>query len=305
MDTRPRYLQRHEIDLSKWDNCISQSENGLIYGYSWWLDAMADHWDGLILNDYEVVMPITWKQKYTIKYLYQPRFTSSLGMFKKPNVSASLEDFLSLIPKKFRYWDFDLNEDNAIRTVAGLQLKMRERTNLIIKADDYTQVRGEYSRLARRSLAKAIHHEVIVTEADIEAVITTYQKHYSKLHPAIVDKDYQNLIVAGKQAFKKGLASGYTASLEGKIIGFYMVLHDSKFYYSLLGGTTDTGKELGAFYALTDHIIKLAMDDNRSFRFEGSDIPGVAFFNRQFGPQYLQYLHVLRNNLPFPLNILK
>ena len=53
------YLSNKNIDKQKWDRCIDMASNGLIYAYSFYLDAMSKHWDALILNDYEIVMPLT------------------------------------------------------------------------------------------------------------------------------------------------------------------------------------------------------------------------------------------------------
>ena len=72
-----QYLSHDEIDKPKWDRCIDEAPNGLIYSYSFYLDHMAKHWDGLVLskgphsdNDYEAVMPLTWNKKYGLHYLY-------------------------------------------------------------------------------------------------------------------------------------------------------------------------------------------------------------------------------------------
>ena len=67
--------------MIKWDNCITNAPNGLIYGYSFYLDHMAKQWDALVLNDYEAVMPLTWNKKYGIN-LFIPAFSySSIGSF--------------------------------------------------------------------------------------------------------------------------------------------------------------------------------------------------------------------------------
>ena len=81
-----RYLPYNDIDKKKWDACIAAADNGLVYAGSMYLDAMAQNWDALILDDYKAVMPLTWKKKYSIHYLYQPFFTSCLGVFGK-NIS--------------------------------------------------------------------------------------------------------------------------------------------------------------------------------------------------------------------------
>ena len=54
------YLTEKNINKKKWDHCISNATNGLIYGYSYYLDYMADHWDALVLNDYHGERNITY-----------------------------------------------------------------------------------------------------------------------------------------------------------------------------------------------------------------------------------------------------
>ena len=70
-----RYIRRKEIDIAKYDACIETAINARIYAYSWYLDIVADNWDILVLNDYEAVMPLPWRSKYFIKYVYPPAWT--------------------------------------------------------------------------------------------------------------------------------------------------------------------------------------------------------------------------------------
>ena len=120
-----QYLSYHQIDKHKWDACIDSAENGLVYGYSIYLDTMANYWDALVLNDYETVMPLTWNRKYGIYYLYQPPFTACLGIFGNDLSTAIVKDFLLAIPAKFRYWDIALNEGNFFE-LEGIDLRQPE-----------------------------------------------------------------------------------------------------------------------------------------------------------------------------------
>src|ERR1700712_4741862 len=128
-----KYLTHQQIDKKKWDACMDNASNTLIYGYSFYLDAMAKHWDGLVLNDYEAVMPLTWNKKYGIAYLYQPFFCASLGVFGTSVTGAITENFLLNIPAKFRYLDISLNHGNLYKmNVPGLY----ERKNYILSLYD-------------------------------------------------------------------------------------------------------------------------------------------------------------------------
>ena len=90
MQDQIRYVKRKDIDAQKWDECISNSPNGIIYAYVFYLDCMADQWDALVYNDYEAIMPLTWRKKYGVAYLYQPFFTQQSGIFSQQPVTASI-----------------------------------------------------------------------------------------------------------------------------------------------------------------------------------------------------------------------
>src|SRR5258708_31792158 len=101
-EARLQYLLHNEIDKTKWDKCIDEGGNGLIYGYSFYLDRMAREWDALVFKDYEAIMPLTWNKKMGIYYLYQPHFTASLGVFGKNLNEEINKEFIQCIPQKFR-----------------------------------------------------------------------------------------------------------------------------------------------------------------------------------------------------------
>src|SRR5687768_1600053 len=96
------YVSRDALDVKKWNACIDRAANGLVYGYSFYLDHMALQWDALVLNDYEAVMPLTYNKKYGISYLYQPFLTAQLGVFGKTVNAELVEAFLAAIPSRFR-----------------------------------------------------------------------------------------------------------------------------------------------------------------------------------------------------------
>ncbi|MDP4600608.1 MAG: hypothetical protein NWS84_05650, partial [Polaribacter sp.] len=85
------YLKRAALDVEKYDLCIENSIQSRIYAFSWYLDIVADHWDVLVLNDYEAVMPLPWKKKFGLKYITQPYFCQQLGIFSKEEISEEIQ----------------------------------------------------------------------------------------------------------------------------------------------------------------------------------------------------------------------
>src|SRR5579875_594423 len=106
------YIRNNAIDKTLWNQCIDNAGNGLIYAYSIYLDCMADNWDALVFNNYEAVMPLPWRKKFGIYYLYQPFFVAQLGLFGNNITAELLEKFLNAIPSKYPYWDLSFNHKN-------------------------------------------------------------------------------------------------------------------------------------------------------------------------------------------------
>ena len=302
-----RYLERNEIDTIKWDNCIGNAFNGLIYARSFYLDAMAENWSALVAGDYQYVMPLTWSKKLGLKYLYQPYFTKSLGVFGNINHSFEISSFLNAIPEMFRYWDIDLNENNFVSTDIRKLRQRARRNHLLPLVNDYDHISQQYKRLANRMTKKAIEGQVQIVRGETPAlIIQLYQRDYANRHKRISGAVYEKLTSCTAYAFENNLAETYLAkSLSGETLAYYMILKDEHYIYSLLGGSTKEGKQKGAFYLLTDAIIRDHAGTNKIFRFEGSDIPGISFFDNLFGPERISYQHLVMNRLPFLIRFFK
>ena len=126
-DTMPTIsiIPSHQINFTKWDNCISQSSNDIIYAHSFYLNAMCDTWCGLIIDDYKTVLPVPFRKKFSITYCYTPAFIQQLGLFGNEKIFN--ESIIQSIKKHFLFGDLMLNFENKI---SSLQ-KIKSLTNLI------------------------------------------------------------------------------------------------------------------------------------------------------------------------------
>jgi hypothetical protein len=303
-----KYLERNKIDIKKWDQCIDQAANGLIYAKSFVLDCLSKNWSALVWNDYETVMPLTWNKKFFIRYLYQPPFVARLGIFGNILDPGIYKSILANIPSKFRYIDIDMNEgNNEMLNFSNQTFAIRKRLNLLLPLSGYEQIHNGYKRLAKRMIRKATEHGIrMQSESDPAATIDFYYEHYSHQHPHLSRRDFDRLISFCKSNEGRKHIQCYRAiSPEGEILAAYLLFSDSRYIYSVLGGSTNQGKDLGAFYLLTDAALKHNCQTKKVFRFEGSDLEGIAFFDRQFGSFEVYYPHLIQNRLPWPLKIFK
>ena len=190
MELKISYLPQANIDKQKWDRCIETAGNGLIYAYSFYLDAMSKNWDALIMNDYEAVMPLTWNKKYGIYYLYQPFFAAHLGVFGNNLSSIIVQSFLESIPVKFKYWDFYLNEKN-LYSIPGF--KMYERSNYILSLEkSYEDLTAHYAKSHLRNIRRAKEAGNIVKKNIPVGDVIFLAKEQAKNFSPITGKDYEN-----------------------------------------------------------------------------------------------------------------
>jgi hypothetical protein len=302
--TSPIYIKNKEIDRVKWDKCISGSSNGLIYAYSFYLDAMSRHWDALILNDYEWVMPLTWNRKMRISYLYQPFFTASLGIFGN-NITAELVTyFLENIPSKYKYWDISLNHSNLFKLE---RFKFVERTNYILPLNqDFDKLTKSFSQNHTRNINKATRQNLHLEKNIGTRKVIEQAKLQLKEFSLITSTDLNNLNKVYKLLHTKNKARTYGVSnAKGQLLSSCILFFSHNRIYYILAGNHPDSKSSGSSHYLISEIIREFAGQDLVFDFEGSDVKSIAKFYAGFGAREEKYPAVKLNRLPPLLKLFK
>lgn len=311
-ESQIKYLSSKEIDWPKWNACIRNASNGLIYGYTFYLAHMAKHWDGLVLNDYEAVMPLTWNKKYGFYYLYQPAFTASLGVFGRNIDEHTVKKFLDAIPGKFRLIEIPLNHENNFPSVIS---GYYPRSNYILHLNKpYDAIRQGYRENHIRNIAKATQAgcktNTRITINDVIHLNQQYLKHIG----SITEQDYTNfakLYGSLQQSEKLKLDDLYKAKVYGILNAENQLLSSAAFFFShnrayyILAGNHPGGKTIGASHALIDAFIKDHAGQDLILDFEGSDNRNLAFFYSGFGAKEEIYPGIKINKLPWYIRLFK
>ncbi|HUR10404.1 MAG TPA: hypothetical protein VM012_03495 [Flavitalea sp.] len=300
MSTVVEYLKNSKIDRVKWDQCIDSVQNGLIYGYSTYLDQMARHWDALVMGDYERVMPLTWNKKFGISYLYQPPFTASLGLFGNEIDQQIMTDFWNAIPSKFRLIDISLNPGNNFEIRSD---SIYRRINYILDLNHpYQLLRNGYRQNTIRNMQKSMqagctYHKNIPVKDVIDLA-----KQYRRAIPDHLERFERlyNLLKNNGEAVTRGIFSASSQLLASAVFFF----SHGRAYYILVGNHPN-GKTLGASHFLIDRFIEEHSDQSLLLDFEGSDLENLAFFYSSFGAATEIYPAVKMNHLPWWFKWLK
>lgn len=292
-----------QLNKKKWDTCIANSSNGLIYAYSYYLDTMANEWYGLIINDYASVLPIAIKKKFGFSYCYMPAFMQQLGFIGKQDfdVEATTKAIINFVKYGSPYLNFS-NEYFASKN------NCTSLSNYIIALDkNYAEIKSNYKKSIDYSLSKAAKVQLnYVVDENIAEAIELYKTYNQQNMQHVKADDYQNLqkLLTQLEQTQQILIRKATNNKK-ELLSIVLLLKDNKRYYNLINYTTEEGRKSEANYFLYDNILQELSEQNMLFDFEGSNIPGVKSFYEKFGAINQPFFHWHFNYLPFPLKLLK
>lgn len=294
-------IPSNKIDRRKWDDCVTRSSNAMLYANYLYLDTMADNWSGVIMGDYEAVMPICWRKKMGIRYAYTVPFIQQLGWYGKGDVNG--EFFFSALTRFIRYGDYVFNYANNTN---GHNITKAHNYILHLSLP-YSKIVAGYTGDALNNIKKAGRTKNIYLPADVDEAITCYQSLYATRFSNTSAKDYAHFtglvhtLAESGQAFARKITDAAT----GKTLSIALLLKDQTRLYNIMNSTPDAGRKSSANHLLFDRMFAEFAGTNQVFDFEGSDIPGIGSFYQKFGAVNQPYTTLRVNRLPFPLNILK
>ena len=300
------YLEHNKIDFEKWDKCIDNAFNGIVYAYSWYLDIVCEGWEALIADDYKFIMPLTCGEKYKIKYLYQPIVTQQLGVFSTEKLNQdSIDIFLSSIPEKYRFIEISLNSYN--KASHKDYIKKSNKTFLLDLIKPYDLLLKSYATNTKRNIKKAVGNKLnVVGSPSINDILDLLYKDNAQVNKGLKEKHFNMLRQIMSNAIGKGMGqiSGvYDEHNDLCAAAFFINSHNKTIF--LLAVSNKNGKDNRAMFILVDDFIKNNSDKKITLDFEGSNIPGVARFYGGFGASSCDYLSIKRNRLPFFLRLIK
>ena len=298
-----KLIKRKKLDVERYDECITKSMQSNIFGYSWYLDTVCDKWNVLVLNDYEAVMPIPWRRKFLIKYVYPPFWLTQLGIYSE--VIEDENEFLIELFSGYKYVDLRMNFKNSFSMFQKYQLS-RQIQCLDLKKP-YADIFSKYKRDRRKDLQRAKKNNLEARWNDSpEKLISLYQENIGKRVKKIKEKDYEVLLNLMRLCIEKG--NGELLSVadgQGKLVasGFFLK-YDGRVMI-LVSSTDLKNRKNGANTFLIDRAIQKFHGDYNIFDFGGSSMPKIASFFKSFGAVDENYMNLKQNKLPWLLRLFK
>ena len=286
-------VSRASIDVSKWNALVKHAHNSLPYGYAWYLDAVSEHWEALILNDYQAVLPLPFVKKMGFKLYVQPLFCQQLGPFSlEPLSEEEIINILDHLPKKALRLNLSFSTGINIPEQFS-HLNSKQKINQIIKLENNIEsLRGDYRRVSKRKLKNHGYKYTDLEEIhDPQEVISFYKQQLeSKVH--LKEKGYSTAL----KLFTKAIAmnAAYCYKFKNKetneSVSKGLVILDENRVINLFSATKKSAT--GANAKNIDLLLEKFYSNKSTFDFEGSSLPGINQFFNSFGPQTTFYYSI-------------
>ncbi len=297
-----KYLTNNEIDKERWDECIKNAVNGIVYANSWYLDIVADNWNALVENNYERVFPLITGYKWGIPYLYQPVFSQQLGVFSQTILTEEVvAKFLDAIPSQFKFAEINLNSLNKLHPGKYKSVEWINHELDLINA--YEKTLNGFSTNLKRKIKKAEKSGIsLLTNVKPEEIIRIFKENKGKEISNLKEGDYLKLRRLAYMGIYKGLIQTYGVyTTKNELCAGAIFIKSKRKTIFLFSGLTVEGRELNAMALLISSFIKDHSQHHITLDFEGSNDPQLARFYKSFGSLTCTYPHLIINNLPILL----
>ena len=282
-------VKRNQLQVDKYNSCITNSIQSRIFAYSWYLDIVTDNWDVLVLNDYEAVMPLPWRRKHLITYVYPPFWLLELGIFSQgKNIDES--NFIKEVFIHFNFVELRLNTQNSL--FRNVRYSIEKEMQLLSLKENYHTIFSNYSRNRKRELKKAEEHGLIEKwNENPEKLITLFEKNVGKRVSNLQKKDYQTLLELMKISIAKEIGEMLTVyDLNQSLAGAIFLLKHKSTVTVLVVSTDFQNRDNGVSTFLNDRAIFKYQKEFSSFHFGGSSMNTIANYYKSFGAKTESYV---------------
>lgn len=287
------YLHHEQIDRTRWDRCIAESVNGLVYAWSWYLDSVHPGWEALVEVDsdnYLKVMPITSNTKYGIPYLHQPFFAQQLGIFSTQKITEETTmAFMRAIPSRYALVEIRLNEANPFPKE---RKEVLYHHNYLLDLNyDYNLLYSNYHQNTKRNLKKSLNYGLkLRKQVPVQSVIELFRRDRGASIHHWGDAEYARFAGLTERAITSSNAFVYgIETIDNELICAAVFMQSHQRITFLFSGNSAKGKECAAMAFLIDQVVREFAAQPFLLDFEGSDDSDLARFYAGFGAYCVDY----------------
>ena len=310
-----KYLKHQEIDKEKWDRCLQQSPESVLYACAFYLDIVAPNWCALVEengDNYSIIIPLTTQKKYGITFLHQPLFCQQLGVFSVQLNILPIGQLLDIFFKHFAFAShYHFNIENTVSKSPKLSGDshathiVTHHTHLLSLKSPYATLYQNYSLDRKKNLKRAKKANLKIIESDdIEPLIQMFEQDIAKkIQGGVAPNAYVLLRKIYAELKKRQMCQLlYTQNAKQEInAGALFAFYQNKIIYLFNAAYDYARKENGRMF-LIDYILKTHANSDKIFDFESPEIEAIAYFYQSFGAEAAPYQVLSFNHLPSVVN---
>ncbi len=298
-----KYLKHDEISKLKWDRCISQSFNGIVYAYSWYLDIVSYQWDALVYDDYKAVMPITAKSSYAMSKINQPEYAPQLGVFTSELLDVDMVSaFLNAIPDRFKSVYLHMNAYNKV-SHQKFHIKQAETYELDLIAP-YKVLQSGFDKFTKLALKNAEKEKVnVVKQLNLKDFLQL-KKNSKGILLSFEDLNILRRIIPF--CINHNIGETYAAYNDKHELvagAFFMKSHQKTI--CLVAACSTEGRRVDADYALFSTYIKENAEKNITLDFGNYQLDEIGNIGRAFNATTVNYSKIKRTRFLWYFRIRK
>lgn len=281
--------------------CCRQQTDLPLFARPFWWDAQSADWDVLSFSHQGITsyLPFVVEKKWTTRFLRNPHLIPYVhavwSEWASPEAEATLMDGLLRHLPPYDVLDLDLCWRQAFPVPNQGPSHRFKHTQVLTLTDELTLLSGLKPAL-KRQIKKAEAALHMKESHDLQEFLNLYHKTFQRqsLSAAVPDHAFEKAWEACRQnaCGKLWLCCDEEHHNHAAIF----VVFDAHTAYYLAGGSDPAFSGSGAMSGLMWHVItQCRLDGKQFFDFEGSMLPGVDRFFRNFAPRQMPYLNVHQN----------
>ncbi|QMW01320.1 GNAT family N-acetyltransferase [Spirosoma foliorum] len=296
-----KIIPRHQLNATAWDACVAASPQRILYGYSWYLDAVLLSpdwkWVGLVSIDeagrYRAVMPVPLRRKRVAGIVsqwvvHQPFFCQFLDVFSLDE-SVDSTPFFQLMIETFRYGSvyctrqqFDKQPNStSIRKLTTHTLNLSSGYSAIYQ--NYSPNRKANHRRAQREFRDNPNWEML-DSIDPEPLITLFREnHAGTIDGSVADWAYDMFSMLLRELTKRGLATLRYALHNGQIEAGALFVQEGNRIIYLFNAASEIGRKANVRTLLIDQLIQEKAGETFVLDFESPTKSSIRDFYQSFG----------------------
>jgi len=280
-----RFLSHNEIEKKRWNETIKTSLHSTLFAHYEYLTLVSSEWGALIKGDYEAVMPLPVRIKFSIKYIFTPFQFPRLGIFSKTQLTdADVLAFVQAIPRCYKQIDLKLNQYNPSQLIESESISLISHQLRLDK--DYATLFQQFSTNTKRNIKSAEkHHLMLVDTISIEEIIHLFQENRGKSKNISIKKgDYELFRNMAHYAYNEGnLELWGVKDADNNLLAGACFLNDYDTRWFWFSGRNNAMAHKKAMFFLMNKYIQKNANQPFILDFDGSMNQNIARFYKGFG----------------------